>query len=85
MKIAIVGTRGIPNEYGGFEQFADVLSQGLAKKGIDVTVYCSANHNYKEKEYTSYDVGFLIAPIFNAAGRLEDAKMAVQYYLEKLN
>jgi glycosyltransferase involved in cell wall biosynthesis len=51
MKIAIVGTRGIPNEYGGFEQFADVLSQGLAKKGIDVTVYCSANHSYKENEY----------------------------------
>ena len=51
MKIAIIGTRGIPNEYGGFEQFADVLSQGLAKKGIDVTVYCSANHSYKEKEY----------------------------------
>lgn len=51
MKIAIIGTRGIPNEYGGFEQFADVLSQGLVKKGMDVTVYCSANHNYKEKEY----------------------------------
>ena len=32
MKIAIVGTRGIPNEYGGFEQFADILSQGLCKK-----------------------------------------------------
>ena len=51
MKIAIIGTRGIPNEYGGFEQFADVLSQGLASKGIDVTVYCSANHSYKQKQY----------------------------------
>lgn len=51
MKIAIIGTRGIPNEYGGFEQFADVLSQGLASKGIDVTVYCSANHSYKQKLY----------------------------------
>lgn len=51
MKLAIVGTRGIPNEYGGFEQFADILSQGLVKNGLDVTVYCSSNHSYKEKEY----------------------------------
>lgn len=34
--------------------------------------------DYKTREYTSYDVGFLIAPIFNAAGRLEDAKRAVE-------
>lgn len=33
---------------------------------------------YREKEYNSYDIGFVIAPIFNAAGRLEDAKMAVE-------
>jgi len=48
MKIAIVGTRGIPNHYGGFEQFADILSQGLVQKGHEITVYCSANHPYKE-------------------------------------
>ena len=30
MKIAITGTRGIPNQYGGFEQFAEFLSFGLA-------------------------------------------------------
>ena len=29
MKIAILGTRGIPNNYGGFEQFAEYLSVGL--------------------------------------------------------
>ena len=51
MRIAIVGTRGIPNHYGGFEQFADILSQGLVKKGHDITVYCSANHPYKEEDY----------------------------------
>lgn len=51
MRIAILGTRGIPNNYGGFEQFADVLSQGLAKQGHDVFVYCSANHQYADSEY----------------------------------
>jgi hypothetical protein len=33
MKIAILGTRGIPNNYGGFEQFAEYLSVGLVEKG----------------------------------------------------
>ena len=33
MKIAIIGTRGIPNNYGGFEQLAEYLSLGFLKKG----------------------------------------------------
>ena len=37
--------------------------------------------DYKNHEYNSYDVGFLIAPIFNAAGRLEDAKRAVELFV----
>ena len=40
MKIAIVGTRGIPNRYGGFEQFAEKVSSALADRGHKVTVYC---------------------------------------------
>lgn len=51
MKIAIVGTRGIPNHYGGFEQFAEYLSQYLVTKGHDVTVYCSSLHPYQEQQF----------------------------------
>lgn len=40
MKIAILGTRGIPNRYGGFEAFAEKLSHYLAEEGHQVTVYC---------------------------------------------
>jgi len=40
MKIGIVGTRGIPAKYGGFETFAQELSPLLANKGHEVTVYC---------------------------------------------
>jgi glycosyltransferase involved in cell wall biosynthesis len=40
MKIAILGTRGIPARYGGFETFADQLSSRLAAHGHEVTVYC---------------------------------------------
>lgn len=44
LKIAILGSRGIPNRYGGFEQFAEKLSVGLVSKGMDVWVYNSHNH-----------------------------------------
>lgn len=39
MKIAIIGTRGIPAAYGGFETFAEELSWNLFKRGHFVTVY----------------------------------------------
>ena len=39
LKIAILGTRGIPANYGGFETFAEQLSVRLADRGHDVTVY----------------------------------------------
>ncbi|MGE4346567.1 MAG: DUF1972 domain-containing protein, partial [Flavobacteriaceae bacterium] len=51
MKIAILGTRGIPNYHGGFEQFAEFFSEYLANKDIDVSVYCSSTHLYKEITY----------------------------------
>jgi glycosyltransferase involved in cell wall biosynthesis len=40
MRIAILGTRGIPARYGGFETFAEELSTRLVLRGHDVTVYC---------------------------------------------
>ena len=56
MKIAIVGTRGIPNNYGGFEQFAEYLSVGLVEKGHEVFVYNSHNHIFKEKLYKGVNI-----------------------------
>lgn len=40
MRLAILGTRGIPARYGGFETFAEELSARLAARGHSVTVYC---------------------------------------------
>jgi glycosyltransferase involved in cell wall biosynthesis len=51
MKIAIFGTRGIPNYYGGFEQCAEFLALGLVKKGHEVIVYNSHDHPYKESTW----------------------------------
>lgn len=51
MKVAILGTRGIPNHYGGFEQFAEYFSVYLSQKGHEVYCYNSHNHPYQEKNF----------------------------------
>ena len=45
MKIAILGTRGIPGNYGGFETFAEQLGTRLAARGHSVTVYCRRHYS----------------------------------------
>ncbi|MEW6583823.1 MAG: glycosyltransferase, partial [Actinomycetota bacterium] len=40
MRIAMVGTRGIPARYSGFETAVEKLSERFAAAGHDVTVYC---------------------------------------------
>ena len=53
LRIAMLGTHGIPANYGGFETFVEQLSVRLAQRGHEVTVYCRAYHttwptdNYK--------------------------------------
>jgi len=44
VRFAILGTRGIPARYGGFETFAEELSTRLAARGHIVTVYCREKH-----------------------------------------
>jgi glycosyltransferase involved in cell wall biosynthesis len=56
MKIAILGTRGIPNHYGGFEQFAEFFSVYLVQKGHDVYCYNSHNHPFQEKTFNGVNL-----------------------------
>lgn len=51
LKIGILGCRGIPNRYGGYEQFAQYLGEGLVEKGHRVWVYQSSLHPYREKDW----------------------------------
>lgn len=41
--VAVLGTRGVPAKHGGFETFAEELSQHLVRNGVDVHVYCQAD------------------------------------------
>lgn len=43
MKIAIIGSRGYPYVYGGFETFVKELSERLVKQDVEVHIYCQKN------------------------------------------
>lgn len=56
MKIGIIGTRGIPNRYGGFEQFVEFTAPALVAKGFDVTVYNSSLHPLQLNEWNGVKI-----------------------------
>ncbi|GAB3512681.1 glycosyltransferase [Spirosoma knui] len=56
MRIGIIGTRGVPNHYSGFEQCAEFLSVALVEKGHQVTVYNSHNHPHQQKTFKGVDI-----------------------------
>lgn len=69
IKIAIIGCRGIPNNYGGFEQFAENLSSRLNYQDFEITIYSSHNHTNQNKEWNGakiihkYDPEYIIGTI----------------------
>lgn len=56
MKIGILGTRGIPNFHGGFEQFAEFFSVFLHDNGHEVYVYNSSIHPYQNKQFNGVNI-----------------------------
>jgi glycosyltransferase involved in cell wall biosynthesis len=57
VRIALLGTRGIPASYGGFETFAEELSTRLAERGHQVTVY--GRQPYPQPLYRGVRVQYL--------------------------
>jgi glycosyltransferase involved in cell wall biosynthesis len=62
MKIAFISTRGIPNNYGGFEQFVEYISVGLAAHGHEVVVYSPHFHPYRENIYKGVYIKHIYSP-----------------------
>jgi len=71
LRVAILGTRGIPNHYGGFEHISEYVSEGLVKRGHSVTVYNSHNHPYKEAAWNGVRIRHCYDPeyLIGAAGQ----------------
>jgi glycosyltransferase involved in cell wall biosynthesis len=57
VRIALLGTRGIPARYGGFETFAEELGTRLVARGHQVTVYC--RERYDSAKYRGVDLVWL--------------------------
>jgi glycosyltransferase involved in cell wall biosynthesis len=64
MKIAILGTRGIPASYGGFETFAEKLAMGLSVRGFDVTVFCESGESSALDVFQGVKLRYVSAPSF---------------------
>lgn len=74
MRLAIVGARGIPAHYGGFETFAEQLAVRLVERGHEVTVFCEngegAVEEYKGvrlRHVISRELGPLTTVVYDAA------------------
>lgn len=69
LSIGILGTRGIPNHYGGFEQVASYLSRGLVERGHCVTVYSPHDHFYKGDTWEGARIRRCYSPNLGTAGQ----------------
>jgi glycosyltransferase involved in cell wall biosynthesis len=61
LRVAMMGSRGIPASYSGFETAVEQLSVRLVSRGHQVTVYCRSHH-IKWSEPTYKGVGLVKLP-----------------------
>ena len=62
-RIAILGTRGIPARYGGFETFAEELGARLVERGFRVTVVCEKVRGASQPPtFRGIDLAYVPAP-----------------------
>ncbi len=59
VRLAILGSRGIPARYGGYETVVESISTGLAKMGVDVTVFSPTTNEFKGYVYNGVRLNFV--------------------------
>lgn len=62
ISIGIIGSRGIPNQYGGYEAAVQELAPRLAALGHRVVVYCSHLQTFKEKTWKGVELNYQYNP-----------------------
>jgi len=78
MKLAILGTRGIPACHGGFETFAEEISTRLAAAGHEITVVCPTDSPLSDKVYRGVRLTYVKVPRMGVLSQLLwDAKCFV--------
>jgi glycosyltransferase involved in cell wall biosynthesis len=69
LNIGILGTRGIPNHYGGFEQVASFLAKGLVEKGHKVSVYNPHDHPFQDAYWNGVRILRCYCPPLGTTGQ----------------
>jgi len=60
LHIALIGTRGVPANYGGFETCVEELGKRLVERGHEVTVYCrSSYYDIRQTRYLGMNLKYL--------------------------
>ncbi len=62
LRIAILGSRGIPARFGGFETFAEELAVRLTRRGCEVTVFCEQETADPPAEYKGIRLRYVRTP-----------------------
>lgn len=79
LRIAMIGTRGVPAAYGGFETAVEEIGSRLAGRGHDVTVYCRSAAASSRREYADMHLVHLPALKFKAAETLSHTALSVAH------
>ncbi len=77
LRIAMIGTRGVPAAYGGFETAIEEIGSRLAGRGHEVTVYCRNAAEPSEREYAGMRLVHLPALRLKAAETLSHTALSV--------
>ena len=65
-KVAIIGTRGYPSYYGGFETAVRHLAGYLSGRDLEVTVYSRKGHTYEDDPQRNLSVKVKYVPFLNS-------------------
>jgi len=76
LSIAMIGTRGVPARYGGFETAVEEIGKRLAVSGHDVTVFCRG-YDRDVREYLGMHLVHLPALRYKVAETLSHTSLSV--------
>ena len=62
LRIAMIGTRGVPATYGGFETAIEEIGRRLVERGHGVTVYCRNTGSEDEAPRTHLGMDLIHLP-----------------------
>ncbi|MET0975880.1 MAG: DUF1972 domain-containing protein [Leifsonia sp.] len=79
MRIAMIGTRGVPAAYGGFETAVEEIGRRMVELGHDVTVYCRRTSPDSPGEYLGMHLVQLPAVHLKTAETLSHTALSVAH------